>query len=46
RLDPRAYLEQVIGNCLSKSLHFLELLRESVDRETLASLKSFISGQD
>lgn len=43
RLDPRAYLDRVIGNCFSKSAHFIGLLDESVDQKTLSSLKSFIS---
>ncbi|NLA11743.1 MAG: hypothetical protein GX883_06435 [Firmicutes bacterium] len=43
RLDPRAYLDRVIGNCFSKSAHFIGLLDESVDQKTLSSLKSLIS---
>lgn len=43
RVNPRSYLDQVVGNCFSKANHFIELLRESVDHKTLLSLKKFIS---
>lgn len=42
RINPCPYLERIINNCFFKAGQFIELLWESVDPETLQSLKNLL----
>lgn len=46
RVNPEPYMEKIVHNCFIKANEFLELLRESIEPETLTALKSFMQLKD